>query len=179
MTKELQICSYREFLYNYLFKKFPRARREDVEDAVQNTLVKAVRFADKWQGGSTLKTWLTVIAVNMYLDTFRKTYSKNEYLLGSSEDMFVFDKISTEDFSETLCENNYLTVLVEELLSGFEDNVHVQAFNLNIVDDIDYKDIAIQQNIPIGTVKSRVFRAKKLLQEKYRAIIHKYEETTV
>ena len=72
-----------------------------------------------------------------------------------------------------------MKILVKELLSDFEDNVHIQAFNLNIVDDIDYKDIAIQQNIPIGTVKSRVFRAKKLLQEKYREIIHKYEETTV
>lgn len=179
MTKELQICSYRDYLYNYLNKKYPKARKEDLEDAVQNTLVKAVRFADKWQGGSSLKTWLAVIAVNMYLDTFRKTYSKHEYILESSDDLFIFDKISTEDFSETFCENIYLTTLVKELLSDFEDNVHIQAFNLNVVDDIDYKDIAIQQNIPIGTVKSRVFRAKKLLQEKYREIIHKYEETTV
>lgn len=115
----------------------------------------------------------------MYLDTFRKTYSKNEYILESSEDLFIFDKVSQEDFSETLCENNYHNELVKELFSGFEDNVHVQAFNLNVVDDIDYKNIAIQQNIPIGTVKSRVFRAKKLLQEKYRLIFHKYEETTV
>ena len=64
-------------------------------------------------------------------------------------------------------------------MAGFEDNVHIQAFNLNVIDDIDYKDIAIQQNIPIGTVKSRVFRAKKLLQEKYRQISHKYEDLTV
>jgi RNA polymerase sigma-70 factor (ECF subfamily) len=179
MTKQLQICSYREFLHNYLAKKYPRARKEDVEDAVQNAIVKALRFADKWQGGSSLKTWLTVITVNMYLDTFRKTYSKNECLLESSEDLFLFDKISTEDFSETLCDSNNLSELVKELLSGFEDNVHVDAFKLNVVHDIDYKDIAIQQNIPIGTVKSRVFRAKKLLQEKYREITSKYEEATV
>ena len=113
MTKELQICSYREFLHNYLAKKYPRARKEDVEDAVQNAIVKALRFADKWQGGSSLKTWLTVITVNMYLDTFRKSYSKNEHLLESSQDLFIFDKVSQEDFSETLCENNYLNELVK------------------------------------------------------------------
>lgn len=179
MTKELQICSYREFLHNYLFKKFPKARKEDIEDAVQNSLIKAIRFADKWQGDSSLKTWLAVIAVNMYLDTFRKTYNKNEYTLDSSEDLFIFDKISVSDFTETLCESNHQKILVKELLDGFEDNVHIQAFNLNVVDGIDYKDIAIQQNIPIGTVKSRVFRAKKLLQEKYREISRKYEESTV
>ena len=179
MTKELQICSYRDFLHNYLFKKFPKARKEDVEDAVQNAIIKAVRFAHKWQGESSLKTWVTIIAVNMYTDTFRKRYNKYEYTLDSTEDLFIFDKVSQEDFSETLCQNNYHNELVKELFSGFEDTVHVQAFNLNVVDDIDYKNIAIQQNIPIGTVKSRVFRAKKLLQEKYRLISHKYEETTV
>ena len=93
MTKELQICSYRDFLHNYLFKKFPRARREDVEDAVQNALIKAVRFADKWQGGSSLKTWLAVITVNMYLDTFRKTYSKIEYILDDELKTLLADKI--------------------------------------------------------------------------------------
>jgi RNA polymerase sigma-70 factor (ECF subfamily) len=179
MTKELQICSYREYLHNYLSKKFSRARKEDIEDAVQNTLVKAVRFADKWNGDSTLKTWLGVIAVNMYVDTFRKSYSKNEHLLESSQDSFIFDKVSQEDFSETLCENSHRNELVKELFSGFEDNVHIHAFILNVVDEIDYKNIAIQQNIPIGTVKSRVFRAKKLLQEKYREISLRYEETTV
>ena len=179
MTKELQICSYREFLHNYLFKKFPRARKEDVEDAVQNAIIKAVKFVDKWQGGSSLKTWLTVIAVNMYLDTFRKTYNRNEYTLDSSEDLFLFEQISVDDFSETLCDFDCQTNLVKELLSHFEDNIHVNTFKLNVVHDVNYKDIAIQQKIPIGTVKSRVFRAKKLLQEKYREISHKYEEITV
>ena len=179
MTKELQICSYRDFLHNYLFKKFPRARREDVEDAVQNAIIKAVKFVDKWQGGSSLKTWLTVIAVNMYLDTFRKTYNRNEYTLDSSKDLFLFEQISVDDFSETLCDFDCQTNLVKELLSHFEDNIHVNTFKLNVVHDVNYKDIAIQQKIPIGTVKSRVFRAKKLLQEKYREISHKYEEITV
>jgi RNA polymerase sigma-70 factor (ECF subfamily) len=179
MKDNLLICSHREFLINYLNKKFPRARKEDIEDAVQNAIIKAVRFSDKWQGNCSLKTWISIIAINMYTDTFRKTYVKNEHVLNSSEESFVFDKIAVSDFSENLCESDYHKKLVKELMAGFEDNVHVQAFNLNIIDDIDYKDIAIQQNIPIGTVKSRVFRAKKLLQEKYREITSKYDEATV
>ena len=179
MKNKLLICNHREFLTKYLHKKFPSARREDIEDAVQNAIIKAVRFSDKWQGNCSLRTWLSVIAVNMYTDTFRKSYVKNEYVLNSSEESFIFDKISVDDFSETLCNANHHSELVKELFSGFEDDVNIQAFNLNIVDDINYKDIAIQQNIPIGTVKSRVFRAKKLLQEKYRTISCKYEETTV
>jgi RNA polymerase sigma-70 factor (ECF subfamily) len=179
MKDKLLICSHREFLTNYLHKKFSRARKEDIEDAVQNAIIKAVKFSDKWQGNCSLKTWISVIAVNMYTDTFRKTYVKNEYLLNSPEESFIFDKISVDDFSETFCESDYQNKFVKELLAGFEDNVHVQAFNLNVMHGIDYKDIAIKQNIPIGTVKSRVFRAKKLLQEKYREITSKCEDATV
>ena len=179
MKDKLLICSHREFLTNYLNKKFPRARKEDIEDAVQNAIIKAVKFSDKWQGNCSLKTWISVIAFNMYTDTFRKTYVKNEYVLNSSEESFIFDNISVDDFSETLCESDYQNKLIKELMTGFEDNVHVQAFTLNVIYDIDYKEIAIQQNIPVGTVKSRVFRAKKLLQEKYRQISHKHEDLTV
>ena len=179
MKDKLLICNHREFLTNYLHKKFPRARKEDIEDAVQNAIIKAVRFSDKWQGNCSLKTWISVIAVHIYTDTFRKTYIKNEYVLNSSEESFIFDKISVDDFSESFCESDYQNKLVKELLAGFEDNVHIQAFKLNVMYDINYKDIATQQNIPIGTVKSRVFRAKKLLQEKYREITSKYEETMV
>jgi DNA-directed RNA polymerase specialized sigma24 family protein len=115
----------------------------------------------------------------MYIDTFRKTYVKNEYIINSSEELFLFDKVTMDDFSEDLCNSNYLRELVKDLMSGFENNVHVQAFSLNVVSGVDYKDIAIQQNIPLGTVKSRVFRGKKLLQEKYRELSCKYEESTV
>jgi RNA polymerase sigma-70 factor (ECF subfamily) len=179
MKDKLLICSYREFLSSFLHKRFPNARKEDIEDAVQNAIIKAVRFSDKWQGNCSLKTWISIIALNMYTDTFRKTYVKNEHVLNSSEESFVFDKISVDDFSEALCNSNYLRELVKELMSGFENNVHVQAFNLNVVSGVGYKDIAIQQNIPLGTVKSRVFRGKKLLQEKYRELSCKYEESTV
>ena len=179
MKDKLLICNHREFLTNYLHKKFPKARKEDIEDAVQNAIIKAVRFSDKWQGNCSLKTWISVIALHIYTDTFRKTYVKNEYLLNSSEELFIFDKISVDDFSQNLCESDYQSKLVKELMTGFEDNVHIQAFTLNVIYDIDYKEIAIQQNIPVGTVKSRVFRAKKLLQEKYRQISHKYEDLKV
>jgi len=179
MKDKLLICNHREFLNNYLHKKFPRARKEDIEDAVQNAIIKAVRFGDKWQGNCSLKTWISVIAVNMYTDTFRKTYVKNEYVLNSSEESFIFDRISVDDFSETLCDFDYQNKLFNELLSGLEENIFIKTLSMHIVDDIDYKNIAIQLDIPIGTVKGRIFRAKKLLQEKYRLISHKYEETTV
>jgi RNA polymerase sigma-70 factor (ECF subfamily) len=174
LTDELLICSYRDYLIAYLKKKFRRGRFEDIEDAVQNTLIKAVKFHDKWNKNCSLKTWLSIIAVNMYTDTFRKTYLRNEYLLDSSEDLFLFDQISVDDFSVKLCDDEQHSFLISELFSDFKDNVHIEAFKLSVIDEIDYKEISIRQNIPMGTVKSRMFRAKKLLIEKYNQISDKY-----
>jgi len=179
MNLQLEICSYREYLNKLLKKKFPNARTEDVEDCVQNSLIKAIRHSDKFKNESSLKTWLTIITLRMYSESFRRPYSKQEYLLDSSKEEYVFENISERDFSETLCNLEHQRKLLQELFADLEDNLHIQAFNMNVVDGLDYKDIAKLQNVPIGTVKSRVFRAKKLLQEKYRSISHKYYETSV
>ena len=140
MTDDLLICSYRDYLIAYLKKKFRRGRFEDIEDAVQNTLIKAVRFHDKWNKNCSLKTWLSIIAVNMYTDTFRKTYLRNEYLLDSSEDLFLFDQISVDDFSVKLCDDEQHSSLISDLFSDFKDNVHIEAFKLSVIDEIDYKN---------------------------------------
>lgn len=179
MKLQLEICSYREYLYKLLKKKFPNARIEDVEDCVQNSLIKAIRHSNKFKNESSLKTWLTIITLRMYSESFRRPYSKQEYLLNTTKEEYVFENISERDFSETLCDSDHQKKLLQELFTDLEDNVHIQAFNMNVVDDLDYKDIAILQNVPLGTVKSRVFRAKKILQEKYRLISHKYYETSV
>ncbi len=179
MKDTLLICSYRDYLINYLNKKFPNARREDIEDSVQNAIIKAIKHSDKWKGDCTLKTWLAVIARNMYLDSFRRTYAKHEFILNSSEESYIFDQVAVDDFSETLCNIDYQNKLFNELLSGLDENIFIKTLSMHIVDDIDYKNIATKLDVPIGTVKGRIFRAKKLLQEKYREISSKYEETTV
>ena len=90
MKDKLLICSYREYLVNYLSKKFPSARKDDIEDAVQNAIVKGLRFSNSFNGESSVKTWITVIATNMYLDSFRKNYAKNENDFENTKTYIVF-----------------------------------------------------------------------------------------
>ena len=149
MTKELQICSYRNDVERYLSKKYPSARKEDIEDVVQSAIIKASICQSQWRGETTLKSWLTKIAINIHNDMHRKSYFKNESLIYSEDTNSVFENIIEKDFSETLCENNYLTSLYDELMLGLEDNISIITFNLRVIDDIDYKDIAIKQNISI------------------------------
>lgn len=169
-----EILSHREFLFHHLKKRFQKARTEDIEDAVQNALIKAVRFHDKWNGDCSLKTWLAIIAVNMYTDSFRRPYKKNESLLETEENMYLFEEVSTDDFSIKLCDTDQFDSFLNDLFADFDGNVHIEAFKLHAIEEIDYKDIAIEQNIPLGTVKSRVFRARKLLSKRYNEISHKY-----
>ena len=169
-----EILSHREFLFHHLKKRFQKARTEDIEDAVQNALIKAVRFHDKWNGDCSLKTWLAIIAVNMYTDSFRRPYKKNESLLETEENMYLFEEVSTDDFSIKLCDTDQFDSFLNDLFADFDGNVHIEAFKLHAIEEIDYKDIAIEQNIPLGTVKSRVFRARKLLSKRYNEICHKY-----
>jgi RNA polymerase sigma-70 factor (ECF subfamily) len=173
------ICSYRDDIIKYLMKKYPKARKEDIEDVVQSSIIKASVSYKQWRGETTLKSWLTKIAINSYVEIYRKSYMKNESLINSDDTNSVFENMIQEDFSETLCENSYLKSLYDDLMSGLEDNISIKTFNLNVIDDIDYKDIATKQNISIAAVKSRVHRGKMLLQKKYREISSKYEESTV
>jgi RNA polymerase sigma-70 factor (ECF subfamily) len=167
MKDNLSIASYREYLFNYLKKKFPSSRREDIEDVVQNALIKALRFSEHWKKDCSLKTWLCVIAHNMYLDSLRKTYIKNEYLLSTDEDLFLFENITVDDFSNDIISEDNHSELVDRLFFDYAENVHIQAFKLSVIDEIDYKEISEKYNIPMGTIKSRVFRGKKILLERY------------
>ncbi len=170
MNSEINsICNQRSFLFNFLKKKFPKARNEDLEDIVQSVLIRAITRVSQRNQQYSVRTWLATIAVNAYFDSFRKKYNKHE-IIGTSDENgidYIIDNIIVDDFSETFCQDSYLKEINKALLSGFENNIHVQAFIMNFIDDIDYKEIAITHNIPIGTVKSRVFRGKQLLQKRY------------
>ena len=86
MKDTLLICSYREYLINYLSKRFLNARKEDIEDAVQNAIIKSLRLSHSWKGESSLKTWLSVIAVNMYTDSgFKLNISHLKCLFANGE----------------------------------------------------------------------------------------------
>ena len=172
------ICDQRDFLFHFLKKKFPKGRNEDIEDIVQSVLIKAIDRASQRNQEYSVRTWLATIAVNAYYDLFRKKYIKHE-VVGTSDDNgvdYIFENIIENDFSETFCQDSYLSDLNKALLSGFESNIHVQAFIMNFIDDIDYKEIAITQNIPIGTVKSRIFRGKKILQKRYADLKLTYQD---
>ena len=161
------VDDHRTYIFNHLKKKFPKVSIEDLEDIVQDAMIKAHRFEGNYKANCSLKTWLATIAVNTSYDRFRKPFVKHEQLLSGLDSEYIFENLSEKDFSETFCNENYQKQICKKLLYGFEHDLHVQAFLLFNLNENTYKEISQIQNIPLGTVKSRIFRGKKILLERY------------
>lgn len=166
MENVSDLNSHREYLFSYLKKKNPSGRFDDFEDAIQACFIKATRYIDSFKGDCSLRSWLSMIAINCYTDIFRKRYKVHERLIESDDD-YVFENQSSEDFSESICNEDYFKKLSKDLFYDIDSNIYMQTFKLNAIDDLQYNEISEELNIPLGTVKSRIFKAKKILQQRY------------
>ena len=157
----------REYVYRYIYKqvKYDDFRAEEI---CQETFIKAYKFLKKNDVNvKTFRSWLCQIACNIIIDHHR-TYTRKGFL--SLEDIFEdeeqtkllksnFDISSVENsiyFNEEI--NNALSILKEKSYEIF------QTFMTYLETD-DYLQTSKIEDICIGTAKSRIFRARKILQE--------------
>ena len=132
---------------------------ENAKDLVQETFLKAIQYQDKYTADNNIKAWLFTILRNTYLNQVTRLSSKNtindesedEYILKNTmyETQNAETEISTGDIKQTILELND------------DYRIPFQMF----VDGYKYKEIAEHTNLPIGTVKSRIFFARKMLME--------------
>jgi RNA polymerase sigma-70 factor, ECF subfamily len=138
------------------------------EDLVQDAMLQAYRFWDKYQKGTNCRAWLLRIQRNLYINQYRKKTrqpSKVDYEdLDRYYDQVVEPAIvdsnlnPAEELFNNLVDDEIIDAL-EELPEEFRDVVI-----LSDMQDLSYKEIADQLDIPIGTVRSRLSRGRKLLQ---------------
>jgi len=167
-NKNLFILNERKNLYYLLKHNFPNASKEDIEDVIQTTLIKAIKFYDPAKN-KKLTSYLMTIASNCYIDLFRRSYKKNEKSLS---DFSMYDSLFIdEDFSETFCFQDCQKDIVQKLFSGLEKDNNIKSFCLYAFEDKNYEEIAIIQNITNANVRKRIERARKLLQKKYQEIV--------
>ncbi len=135
--------------------------REESQDLVQDTLLKALTYRDKFRTDTNLKGWLFTIMRNTYINNYRKAQrertsrdqSKDLYYL-NVEDEHTFRKPEESvEFKEIWRNVNSLR---EELLVPFK--MHTTGYK--------YEEIAEHLNLPLGTVKNRIFHARKEIQKK-------------
>jgi RNA polymerase sigma factor (sigma-70 family) len=141
-------------------KKFTSDRDESL-DLVQDTLMKAFTNRDKFRKDTNFKGWLFTIMRNTYINNYRKQQrektsndtTKNLYFL-NVEDTHTFNKPETNFEYHDIWKN--VNELREELLTPFK--LHTSGYK--------YEEIAEHLEIPLGTVKNRIFQARKEIQKK-------------
>jgi RNA polymerase sigma-70 factor, ECF subfamily len=142
---------------------------DTAKDLVQETLLRAMCAWDSFEPGSNLRAWLFRILTNAFINKYRRRVKEREILEGehqqSAEDNLVHlpSKRATLDPEGALVDKS----LGDEVLKALE-KVPVDFKTVVVLSDIEgfsYKEIADICDIPVGTVMSRLFRGRRILQE--------------
>ena len=132
--------------------------REDSEDLTQLTFIKVWQKINSFRGDSAFFTWIYRIAINLAKNHFASSASKKDQLNISSDDL----EIDIPSY-----ENPEISLMHKQSLQNIQSYVKTlpeslkTAFTLREVDGKSYEEISVITNTPIGTVRSRIFRARE------------------
>ncbi len=152
---------------------------DEVEDIAQETFIKAYRALPQFRGDAAFYTWLYRIGVNTaknYLASRGKAMpTLSEQALDEDDepdDRLVVKDIGTPE-SELL--SKQMVIAVNEAVDALPEELR-QAITLREMEGMRYEEIAEAMDCPIGTVRSRIFRAREAIAAKLRPILDTPEE---
>jgi RNA polymerase sigma-70 factor, ECF subfamily len=138
----------------------------DAEDLVQETMLRAYRFFDTFEAGTNCKAWLFRILTNVFRNRYREREREHE-ILGEAEssdaNLGQFVAAGPRD-SESALLGRMVSADVEQALSAIPAEFRL-AVVLADLEDFSYKEIAEIMECPAGTVMSRLYRGRKMLQK--------------
>jgi RNA polymerase sigma-70 factor (ECF subfamily) len=141
---------------------------KDAEDLVQDTYLKAFRFFDTFEKGTNIKAWLFKILTNTFINKYRRKVKEREISEAPPEDVVLDRFVSTEQVRALQePENDFFGKLLSDEVVEALDQVPVDFRMVVILADIQdfsYKEIAEIVGCPVGTVMSRLFRGRRILQ---------------
>ena len=131
---------------------------DDAEDLIQDTCLKAIRNQEKFQEGTNIKGWLYTIMKNTFINNYRRKKYQNTFV-DETENTYFLDSQQTDkaDRAEGKLTHEYILQVIDSI-----DRTYVEAFMMHY-NGYKYEEIADHLNIPLGTVKSRIFLARKKL----------------
>ncbi|CAM3138724.1 RNA polymerase sigma factor [Filibacter tadaridae] len=156
---------YGRYIY-HLCLKLTR-NKEEAEDLMQDVWVKVVRYSGRMDGVDHMKAWLTTICMNTFRDRYRKDVRRSKHVMNQPDtlDVPLLDLVPSDNLSPAeLLEQNDIQSLVQQKI-GQLDAIYKTTIEYFYVHQYSLIEIAEAMKVSIGTVKSRLFRAKKYLKE--------------
>jgi RNA polymerase sigma-70 factor (ECF subfamily) len=142
--------------------------RDEAEDLVQETFLRAYRFRHQFQPGTNFKAWLFKIQTNLFRSRYRKQWNAPQSL-DDTEDFYLYQHLGPDNTPGADPAADALDSLgVEEVRRAIEDlpPAYRAAVLLTDVEGFSYKETADILEVPVGTVMSRLHRGRQRLQQR-------------
>ena len=143
--------------------------REDAEDLVQETLLRAFRAFDRFEEGTSLRAWLLRILTNCYYNRYRRRVHERRAAELPADDPYHEGLVSDASLSclrdpEAAMDQPLVSDELQRAIDRLPEAFRV-VFVLTEIEELTYREVADAMGTPIGTVMSRLHRARKLLQQ--------------
>lgn len=157
------VLHYQQLVYNVTYRIM--GEPQSAEDLTQDAFISAYKSLNKFRGGN-FKAWLLRIATNACYDELRRHKRRPQSSideLTEDNESFAFMR-DPQDSPEAHQQKVDLVLAIEECLQGLPDEQRVTAV-LGDVEGYDYSEIAQMTSVSLGTVKSRLSRARRKLRD--------------
>ena len=147
--------------------------RDDIPDIVQESFIKAYRSLASFRGESAFYTWLYRIAVNTaknHLTALGRRPPKEDILAEDAESYDSGTQLRETDTPENLVLSNELKRVVFETIENLPEELKM-AIPLREIEGLSYEEIAEVMSCPVGTVRSRIFRAREAIDAKIQPLM--------
>jgi len=134
---------------------------EDAKDLYQETTYRALHNRDKFQQGTNFKAWIFTIMKNIFINNYRKRMKSNT-MLDNTDNQYYIN--SADHATGNRAEGTIMLKEINVHISALDDSIRIPF--LMHFDGFKYQEIPDELNLPLGTVKSRIFFARKELKDK-------------
>ena len=138
------------------------SNRDDAYDLLQDTTLKALDNEDKYADNTNFKGWVFTIMRNIFINNYRRT-QRAATVVDTTENLYHLN--ISQDSGIEAPEDSFHAGEITEAIEAFADEYRIP-FQMHVA-GYKYNEIAEHMNLPLGTVKSRIFFARKKLQERF------------
>ncbi|MGL4779220.1 MAG: RNA polymerase sigma factor [Bacteroidales bacterium] len=136
------------------------ANRDDAEDLLQDTTLKALDNQEKYYDNVNFKGWVFTIMRNIFINNYRRLV-RNQTMVDQTEDLYHLNLPQESGFDTP--EGSFSVKEITNAINSFSPEYRIP-FSMHVA-GYKYQEIADKMGLPLGTVKSRIFFARQRLQE--------------